>query len=117
MDFRADKPIYRQIVDYAYGCILADEWHPGERVPSVRELGALLSVNSHTALKAYEYLTDHGVIAARRGMGYYLEPDAKEKVNADRRQYFFDETLSHVFAQMDLLGISIDDIVDRYRNR
>lgn len=117
MDFKADKPIYRQIVEYAYGRILADEWHPGERVPSVRELGATLSVNSHTALKAYEYLTDHGVIAARRGMGYYLEPDAKERVNADRRQCFFDETLSHLFSQMDLLGISIDDVVARYNNR
>ncbi len=116
MDFKPDKPIYRQIIDYAFAAILSERWLQGERVPSVRELGADLAVNTHTVLKAYEYLQERGIIAVRRGMGYYLEADAKDKVNADRREHFFETSLADMFAQMDLLGITIDDIIEHYRN-
>lgn len=117
MEFRTDKPIYRQIIDYAYAAILSDRWPQGGRVPSVRELGTELAVNTHTVLKAYEYLTARDIVAVRRGMGYYLADDAKEKVNADRRLYFFETSLADLFAQMDLLGITIDDVVQHYRER
>lgn len=114
MEFKPDKPIYRQIIDYAFAAILSERWLEGGRVPSVRELGSELAVNTHTVLKAYEYLQERGIIAVRRGMGYFLEPDAKEKVNADRRQHFFETSLSDLFNQMDLLGITIDDVIARY---
>lgn len=114
MQFKTDKPIYQQIVDYAYARILADDWTPGQRVPSVRELSVEMSVNTHTILKAFDYLTDRGIIAARRGMGFYLEPDAKKKINDDRRRNFFDEILPDLFEQMRLLGITIEDIVRSY---
>lgn len=117
MEFRTDRPIYRQIIDYAFAAILSEQWRPGERVPSVRELGTELAVNTHTVLKAYEYLTDRGIIAVRRGMGYFLDADAKSKVNADRREYFFETSLADLFEQMDLLGITIDDVVEHYRKR
>lgn len=56
MDFHAEKPIYQQIVDYAFAKILSGEWPEGKRIPSVRELAALMCVNTHTILKAYDYL-------------------------------------------------------------
>ena len=40
MEFSDNKPIYRQIVDYAYNLIIEGAWVPGERIPSVRELSA-----------------------------------------------------------------------------
>ena len=115
MDFKPDKPIYRQTIDYAFAAILSVQWSEGGRVPSVRELGADLAINTHTVLKAYEYLQERGIIAVRRGMGYFLEPDAKAKVNADRRQHFFDITLADLFTQMDLLDIPLSALIARYR--
>ena len=52
IQFREDRPIYRQIVDYSLGCILTGNWSPGMRVPSVREMAVQLAVNTHTVLKA-----------------------------------------------------------------
>ncbi len=114
MDFKTDIPIYLQIVDYAYARILSGEWQPDCRVPSVRELGVQMAVNSHTVLKAYEDLEGHGVIVSRRGMGFFVTPDAPERVNADRREHFFNDTLPGIFTQMRLLGITIDDVVARF---
>ncbi len=88
MDFTSDKPIYRQIIDFSFGQILTGAWTAGERVPSVRELSVQLSVNSHTVLKAYEYLQAEGIIVSRRGMGFYLTADALEQVNQARRREF-----------------------------
>lgn len=115
MDFSPNKPIYRQIIDYGFGRILTAQWVPGERVPSVRELSVELSVNSHTVLKAYEYLQAEGIIVARRGMGFYLATDALERVNHARREEFFDTTLKEVFKDMKLLNISIEEVVRHYR--
>ncbi len=117
MNFNDNKPIYRQIVDFCYAHILAGQWAPGERIPSVREMAGALMVNSHTVLKAYDYLQSRDIIFTRRGMGYFLADDAPEKVEADRRRSFFDDTLRSLFAEMDLLGISIDELVQHYRDR
>lgn len=114
MEFRTDKPIYKQIIDYAFGCILGGGWRPGEKVPSVRELAVGLAVNSHTVLKAYDHLQDQGIIISRRGMGFYLADDAPERVNAERREEFFETTLTEMFGSMESLGISIEEVLVRY---
>lgn len=116
MDFTSDKPIYRQIIDFSFGQILTGEWKAGERIPSVRELSVRLSVNSHTALKAYDYLQSEGIIVPRRGLGFFLSDNAVEQVNQARRHEFFDITLKRLFNEMDLLGISIEEVVEKYHN-
>lgn len=116
MDFSTNKPIYRQIIDYSYNNILSGEWSQGCRIPSVRELAAVLAVNSHTVLKAMEYLQQRDIIYQRRGMGFYLHDDAREKVNNDRRESFFKETLPHLFNEMGRLGITMDEVTKRYYN-
>ena len=61
-EFRTDRPIYRQIVDYACALILKGQWLPGEKIPSVRELAVGMGVNSHTVLKAFDELQQQGLI-------------------------------------------------------
>ena len=117
MEFKTDRPIYRQIIDYAFGCILGGGWTPGAKVPSVRELAVELAVNSHTILKAYDHLQDNGIIVPRRGMGFFLAEDARERVDVERRREFFDPELHEVFARRDMLGIGIDEIVEAYKTR
>ncbi len=94
---------------------MSGEWREEERIPSVRELSVRLAVNTHTVLKAYEYLQDEGMIYPRRGMGFYLAGKAPEKVAQARKEEFFQTTLTDVFREMELLGVSIDDIVAHYR--
>ena len=69
MEFNDNKPIYRQIADYAYNAILSGQWEPEAIIPSVRELSAQLGVNSRTVLKAMEQLQNSGIITMRRGLG------------------------------------------------
>ncbi len=117
MEFSNDRPIYRQIVDFAFARILDGDWLPDARVPSVRELATALTVNSHTVLKAYDELERLGIIASRRGMGFFLAADARTIILAEERREFFDVTLANLFSRMETLGIGIDDVVYGYLNR
>ena len=114
MDFKTNKPIYQQIVDFCFSKILTREWRAEERVVSVRELSTQLAVNSRTVLKAYEYLQAEGIIYPERGMGFYLSKDAVKKVMRIQKKEFFENQLANMFRSMELLGISIEEITERY---
>lgn len=114
MDFKSNKPIYQQIVDFCFSKILTHEWRAEERVVSVREFSTRLAVNSRTVLKAYEYLQAEGIIYPERGMGFFLAKDAVKKVMKIQKKEFFENQLAETFRNMELLGIGIDEIVERY---
>ena len=111
IEFSDNKPIYRQIVDYASNLIIDGTWIPGERVPSVRELAAELGVNTRTVLKAMEDLQAAEMIVSKRGMGFLLAADAPEKVMEERRRDFFATTLPSLVAEMKRLALSPDDVI------
>lgn len=116
MEFSDNKPIYRQIVDYAFNCIIDSVWLPGEKIPSVRELAADLGVNTRTVLKAMDDLQGAGVIVLRRGMGFNLSEDASDKVTAIRKKDFFDVTIPYLIEEMKRLKISPAELIAKLDN-
>lgn len=113
--FNQDRPIYLQISDRLCNEIIAGTYADDSRIPSVRDYAATLQVNANTAVKAYEQLSRDGIIYQRRGMGYYVTAGARDRIVAQRRATFLKETLARVFADMQLLDITIDDIIQEYR--
>lgn len=111
MDFKADKPIYQQVVDLCLHRIISGEWREGDRVPSVREMGAKLAVNPHTVLKAYDELQAQGLIAPRRGLGFILCDNAREGALMAMREDFLNTEVPAFLAKMQALGLSPDDIL------
>lgn len=111
MEFNDNKPIYRQIVDHAFNLIIGGEWSPGERIPSVRELSAELGVNTRTVLKAMDELQALEVVEPKRGMGFLLAADAREKVTGERKREFFLTTLPALREEMERLGITPAEIL------
>ena len=79
MEFRQNRPIYLQIADLIADDILNGKWQPGARIPSVRELSVSVEVNPNTAMRAYAYLQDQGIIVNRRGIGYFAAQGAVQR--------------------------------------
>ena len=50
-------------------------------------------------------------------MGFYLAKDAGKKVMKLQKKDFFETQLEDTFRVMDLLGISIEEIVERYKKQ
>ena len=116
MEFDDNKPIYRQITDYAFNSIISGRWREGALIPSVRELSAELGVNARTVLKALEYLQQASIIEPRRGMGFLLSADATARVLAERRKEFYDKLIPSLCDEMKRLDISEQELFDAIRN-
>lgn len=105
MEFHADKPIYLQIADRLCDRILSGELRGGDRIPSVREGGAELGVNPNTLIRSYDKLLGEGILFNKRGIGYFIADDAREKVLEASRKAFLEEVVPAVRARMTLLGL------------
>ena len=110
MEFNDHKPIYLQIADTVCDKLLSGEWNAEDRVPSVRELGMTLGVNPNTIMRSYEYLQTINVIYNKRGVGYFVDPSAKDAIINQERRIFLEEELPKILNKMKLLNISPEDI-------
>ncbi|HCY74156.1 MAG TPA: GntR family transcriptional regulator [Rikenellaceae bacterium] len=108
MEFDNNKPIFLQICDALYSKILSSEVKAGDRIPSVREYGAEIGVNPNTIMRAYEKLTNEGVIFNKRGIGYFISPDATNIVLSQEREYFLKKEVPLIKRKLELLGLSTD---------
>jgi len=66
------RPIWRQIEEGVRHLVASGALVAGAAVPSVRDLSRDLQVNPATVSKAYQRLTDAGVLIVRRGDGTYV---------------------------------------------
>ena len=111
MEFNSNKSIYLQICDAICEQILSGTLKPDERIPSVREYGSEIGVNPNTIMRSYEKLTDDGIIYNRRGIGYFISPDALQTVLEAQRKEFMEEELPQILRRMKLLGIDPSTLV------
>lgn len=109
-DFNSDKAIYLQMADRLCDDIMSGRYAANERIPSVREYAVMLQVNTNTAMKTYETLARDGVIYNKRGLGYFVAPEAKVQIMEARKREFREQTLPELFRRMRLLGLTLDDI-------
>ncbi|MEN9221988.1 MAG: PLP-dependent aminotransferase family protein [Thermostichus sp. BF3_bins_97] len=70
----SSQPIYLQIQDRLQALIQSGFLSPGERLPSIRTLAKTLQVNKLTVIEAYDRLLAQGLIQARQGSGYFVDP-------------------------------------------
>lgn len=110
MEFNSNKPIYLQICDYIFEKILSGELKAEDRILSVREFGAEIEVNPNTVMRSYEKLTNDGIIYNKRGIGYFISPQAGELVLSSQRKEFIEKELPAILKRMSLLGIDAKEI-------
>ena len=72
LDYRDGRPIYVQIMDDLRRQIALGTLPPGEKLPSVRELAARLSINPNTIQRAYRQLEMDGWICTVAGKGCFV---------------------------------------------
>lgn len=115
MQFNNLKPIYLQIADHVCDRILTGDLQADDKLLSVRDYAAEMEVNVNTIARTFEWLQQNGIIAARRGLGNYVTPDARKSIEKARRDEFFHDTLPKLFATMRTLGITIEELQDNWQ--
>lgn len=114
MEFKDKQSIYLQIADYICEQILLGKWPVGQRIPSVRDLAALMEVNPNTIMRTFDFLQNKEIIFNKRGIGYSTEEQAHERILAYRKERFLESELPGFFRTLYLLDISMDELRERY---
>jgi GntR family transcriptional regulator len=84
IDPRASGPLYQQIAGVVRDRIGAGVFVPGQRLPTVRELGVALGLNFNTVARAYRVLEAEGWITSRQGRGTFVEGAPAEGIDPAR---------------------------------
>ncbi len=79
MQFDASAPIYQQVVTAIKKEIASGTIHPGDKLPSCRDLAVSYRINPNTAARVYQVLEAQEVAETRRGMGTYVRDDPQLK--------------------------------------
>jgi DNA-binding transcriptional regulator YhcF (GntR family) len=113
MDFQPNKGIFLQIADSIIEKILNDEYPIGSKIPSVRELAGKTGVNPNTIVRSYSELQSRNIIDNKRGVGFFVNSEAKKVIQKKKREQFFNEILPEFVKQANLLNISLEEITDQ----
>mgnify|MGYP003349668336 CR=1 FL=1 len=105
-EWNDSQPIYRQIRDRVVAMILDGLLKPGDPLPSVRNVATESRVNPLTVLKAYQQLTDEGLVEKRRGLGMFVNEGARELLLSAERERFLKEQWPEVLAAIQRLGLT-----------
>jgi len=75
--FSSDRPIYLQITEHLRIEIISGKYKRGERLPSVRELAVIASVNPNTMQRALCELEASGLVSSQRTTGRFVTEDSE----------------------------------------
>ena len=110
LTFDDRMPIYRQIILQFNRAFVREDIQPGDRIPSIRELSALLKVNTNTIQRVYQEMERNGLISSKRGMGYFFTEDSN-MMEKTRRDLALD-SLRRFVEEMRALGLEDREILD-----
>ncbi len=114
MIFKDSKAIYLQIADKICDDVMTGRLTAGSRIPSVREYAASVEVNANTVMRTYDHLAQQGVLFNKRGIGFFISDDARDRIVETRRRSFLNDEINYFFKQLNLLDISADELVRMY---
>ena len=99
LDYLDGRPIYIQIVDDLRQQIALGVLPPGEKLPSVRDLAAQLSINPNTIQRAYRQLEMEGWICTVAGKGCFAcEKPSQAREEEDQLMEQFTQTARQLLA-------------------
>jgi GntR family transcriptional regulator len=111
IDTADPRPIWRQIEEGVLHLVASGALPAAAPVPSVRDLARELQVNPATVSKAYQRLTDAGVLAVRRGDGTYVA-DAPPALPANQRRERLREGARRYAGLAATLGASAEEVAE-----
>lgn len=113
IDNNSSKAIYEQIYDEMTRLILSKALKPDEKMPSVRELAAMIKINPNTIQKAYKSLEEDNYIYTVKGKGNFVK-------NADELRSVqiktMEEKLSSTIKSLKELGLEDEEVIRLVKN-
>ena len=115
MDFKANQPIYLQVIDDIKRKLVTGDISPGQKLISVRDLAIDYQINPNTAARVYKEMENMGMCHTRRGLGTFITEDENmiDSIRSEMAASYLDDFVEG----MHTLGLSLDDVIRLIGNR
>ncbi len=100
---RTGVPPYLQIVQQVKQAIRLGQLKEGDKLPAVREVVRMITINPNTVVKAYRELENRGFIEKRTGIGTFITHQSKGP--PPHIQAVFLDKLEHWMAEAEAAGL------------
>lgn len=112
IDNNSSKALYEQIYDELTRLILSKVLKPDEKLPSVRELAAMIKINPNTIQRAYKSLEENNYIYTIKGVGNFVK-DSIELRSIHIKN--MEEKLNEAIKSLKELGLNDEYIISLVR--
>lgn len=110
----SDKAIYEQIIDNIKELVFRKDLKADDRLPSVRDMASMLSVNPNTVSKAYQELERQKITHTVRGRGTFISSNKDSPIDQDRVDDAI-KNLKNICVELGHLGFSEEMIVEEIK--
>ena len=107
--FQSSKPIYMQIADKICQQIIRNDLHPGDKLPSVREMAIQTGVNPNTIQRTYSELERMEIVETKRGQGTFVVKN--DQMIGEIKQEWQSEIISTFVNSLKELGFTKEEII------
>ncbi|MPL97443.1 HTH-type transcriptional repressor YtrA [bioreactor metagenome] len=110
IDSRSSTPIYEQIIIGVKELILKGIVKPGDKLPSIRELSTILTINPNTVSKAYGELESDNIVETIKGKGTFVSDKYQKKASEDKKSKLIID-IKRLILEANYLGIEENDLI------
>ncbi|MCM1467173.1 MAG: GntR family transcriptional regulator [Alistipes sp.] len=118
MEFKANVPIYLQVIDDIKKKIVCGRIQLGDKLPSTRELAVSYQINPNTAVRIYNEMELLGICYTKRGLGTFVteETQVYESMKEEMARFRIEEYVSEM-KELGYGGREIVSAVEDYLER
>jgi len=109
--FADNIPIYLQLKTEVENAILSGGLIAEDGIDSIRAMAAKYSINPLTVSKAIQELETEGIIYKKRGIGFYVSPEAPAILRKRHMQAYLDTDVKSFVRKARQLELSLAEII------
>ena len=110
IDARISTPIYEQVIIGIKELILKGVLKSGDKLPSVRELSTLLTINPNTVSKAYIELEKQNIVEVIKGRGTFISKDYGKNISREKLNKLIID-FKRLIIEANYLGLEEKDLI------
>ena len=110
IDSRISVPIYEQVIIGIKELIIKGVLKEGDKLPSVRELSSLLTINPNTVSKAYTELEKENIVEVIKGKGSFISNNYKNNISKEKLNKLVID-FKRLILEANYLGLEEKDLI------
>lgn len=110
IDARISTPIYEQVIFGIKELIVKGGLKVGDKLPSVRELSTILTINPNTVSKAYMELEKENIVEVIKGRGTFITNNYGKNISREKLNKLMID-FKRLILEANYLGLEEKDLI------